>query len=186
MATAPPLRTSASYRDGENVPLNLQEAFKWFLKGAELGNAGAEGAVGLAYAKGSGVAPDYEQAVRWLRLSAAKKDAAGLCNLGYLYDMGWGVPHDDHEAFRLALESANLGVGQAKFNLGVYYRDGKGTKADPLTSYFWFSIATREHFPQAQDRADKMRKLLTPAQIAEAERRLAQWKPAPAPEYELR
>jgi len=77
----------------------------------------------------------------------------------------------------LFLESANLGFGAAQFSLGVYYRDGKGTEADPVASYFWFSVAAREHFPQAQDRADKMRKLLTPAQIAEADRRVTQWKP---------
>jgi TPR repeat protein len=174
------------YGDGDGVPQDRQEAFKWFLKGAELGNAGAAGGLGHAYQLGQGVVPDCDQAAKWLGIGAAKKDRVSLANFGMLYDQGCGVPHDEREALRLFHESANLGFGQAQFNLGVYYRDGRGTDPDPLSSYFWFSIVTREHLPQAQDRADKMRKLLTPAQIAEAERRLAQWKPAPAPEYELR
>jgi len=152
---------------------------KWYRGGSELGNEGAQGALGHGYMLGRGVLADCEQAAKWLGLAAAKKGRISLLNFGMLYDKGCGVPHDEREALRLFLESANLGLGQAQFNLGVYYRDGKGTEVDPVASYFWFSIAAREQFPQAQDRADKMRKLLTPARIAEVEQRLKEWKPAP-------
>ena len=164
-------------RDGDGAPQDRQEAFKWFLKSAQMGNAVAQSEVGFAYSFGSGVVTDYEQAARWLRIGASQKDSGSLCNFGVLYYHGWGVPHDEREALRLFLESANLGSGHAQFNLGVCYRDGQGTERDPLASYVWFSIAAREQFPLAQNRADTMRKLLTPAQIAEADRRLAQWKP---------
>ena len=130
--------------------------------------------------------PDCDQAAKWLGIGAAKRDRISLANFGMLYDKGCGVPHDEHEALGLFMESANLGVGQAQFNLGVYYRDGKGTEADAVQSYFWFSVAARENFPQARDRAGKMRKLLTPAQIAETDRRVALWKPERAPEYVIR
>jgi hypothetical protein len=58
----------------------------------------------------------------------------------------------------------------------VYYRDGKGGPADPLSSYFWFSLARARL--QGSGRARQHDEpLLTPEQLAEAERRLAQWKP---------
>jgi len=85
--------------------------------------------------------PDCDQAAKWLGIGAAKRDRISLANFGMLYDKGCGVPHDEHEALGLFMESANLGVGQAQFNLGVYYRDGKGTEADAVQSYFWFSVA---------------------------------------------
>jgi TPR repeat protein len=93
-----------------------------------------------------------------------------------MYDKGWGVPPDDREALRLFLESANLGLDQAQFNLGVYYRDGRGTEPDPVSSYVWFSLAARQEVKEAQARANTMQHYLTPAQLAEAERRLAEWK----------
>jgi TPR repeat protein len=123
-----------------------------------------------------GVDIDYEQALKWLRLSASKKDPTALCNLGHMYYKGWGVEPDDREALRLFLESANLGLDQAQFNLGVFYRDGHGTEPDPVASYVWFSLAARQEVKEAQARANTMRHYLTAAQLAEAERRLAEWK----------
>jgi hypothetical protein len=92
------------------VPQDRQEAVKWFRKGAELGHAGAQGALGRAYQYGNGVAADCEQAAKWLSLGAAQRERISLCNFGMPYDKGCGVPHDEREALRLFTESANLGV----------------------------------------------------------------------------
>jgi hypothetical protein len=45
------------------------------------------------------------------------------------------------------------------------------------TESFWFSIAARDNYKESPNRADTMRHYLTPEQLAEADRRLAQWKP---------
>jgi hypothetical protein len=58
--------------------------------------------------------------------------------------------------------------------------------ADPLSSYFWFSLAARQDFKEAAARANTMSHYLTPEQLAEAERRLAQWnRSGPRPAFLL-
>ncbi|HEY6553459.1 MAG TPA: hypothetical protein VI669_08890, partial [Vicinamibacteria bacterium] len=79
--------------------------------------------------------------------------------------------------FRLFTQAANLGDGQSQFNLGVFHRDGRGAPPDPTASFVWFLLAERAKIPQAAARADSMRQLLSPAQLAEAQRQLAQWSP---------
>lgn len=133
--------------------------------------------MGRWYSIGLGVREDFAKAVEFSRLAAAQNDKNGLCNLGYLYDRGWGVPQNDREALRLYTEAANLGSGQCQFNLGVFYRDGRGTERNPTTAYFWFSLADREPIPNAASRAADMSRLLEPAQRADTDRRLLEWKP---------
>ncbi len=55
------------YSTGDGVPLNKQEAIKWWLKAAEKGDIDACYKLGVAYADGDGVARDLEEAVKWFR-----------------------------------------------------------------------------------------------------------------------
>jgi hypothetical protein len=63
------------YATGDGVPLNDEEAFKWFQRAAEQGHADAQYHLGLMFKDGRGVAKDYVQAYKWLNLSAARGNA---------------------------------------------------------------------------------------------------------------
>ena len=53
-------------------PQDFKQAFVWFRKAAEQGNADAQAYLGMMYAYGQGVAQDDAEAVRWYRLAAAQ------------------------------------------------------------------------------------------------------------------
>jgi TPR repeat protein len=60
----------------------LNQAFGFFMKAAELGNAAAEHRVGVAYATGKGVEKNESEAVRWYQKSADEGFAEAQCDLG--------------------------------------------------------------------------------------------------------
>ena len=113
-----------------------------------------------------------------LRLAAARGHRGGLCALEYVLDGGWGVAEDDATGLRVYQAAALAGADQCMFDLGVCYRDGRGAPRDPLAAYVWFTLADRGAIAKASVKAANMRRLLQPEQLAEAERRLAEWGPA--------
>ena len=74
------------YKDGNGVPMNKQEAVKWFRKAADLGNDDAMWNLGRCYEKGEGVEKNIDQAVYWYKKGAAKDNyfcKEALKRLGY-------------------------------------------------------------------------------------------------------
>jgi TPR repeat protein len=115
--------------------------------------------MGAYYSEGA-VAPDFAEARRWL-LEAAKQDhAEARRRLGWLYHFVDPEAHDPAQA------------------APWYARDGRGGPPDPMASCFWFSLADRAGIAKATRKAAGMRPALSPEQITEAERRLAEWMPA--------
>ena len=63
------------YYNGEGVAMNMQEAFKWYMKAAEQGLKEAQYSVGLMYANGEvTMFPEKKEARRWLRAAANQGD----------------------------------------------------------------------------------------------------------------
>ena len=58
------------YFHGEGVEKNYNEAFKWFRKSAEQGNAIGQYNLGRMYNNGEGVKQDKKEAIKWFRKSA--------------------------------------------------------------------------------------------------------------------
>jgi len=63
------------------TPIDPAQAFEWFKKGAENGNADAQNAVGLDYARGRGVNRDYGAARAWLEKAERNGNTAAAHNL---------------------------------------------------------------------------------------------------------
>jgi uncharacterized protein len=61
--------------------LPQSQAFQWFKKGAENGNAAAQNAVGIAYARGRGINRDIAAARAWFEKARANGSAAAANNL---------------------------------------------------------------------------------------------------------
>ena len=57
---------------GEDVPQNYAEAFKWYEKMAEQGDAWAQNLVGLMCFNGTGVEENKDEAKKWLRKASAQ------------------------------------------------------------------------------------------------------------------
>ncbi len=171
-----------SYANGLRVPKDDVEATRWFRMAAEQGNMFAQNVLGTHYASGIGVSEDDAEAVQWWLLAAEQGLALAEFNLGLKYDSGEGVPQDHAEAarwFRLAAEQGHLGAQEF---LGAKYWIGKGVPQDYVQSHMWLNLAasrlTGEDLEKAVEARDSVAQMMTPAQIAEAQRLAREWEVA--------
>ena len=132
------------------------------------------------YAEGRGVTQDYVQAVKWYRLAAGQGFAGAQTNLGLMYSHGRGVPQDYAQAIKWYRLAAEQGVAYAQANLGGMYLEGLSVPQDNVQALMWFNLAVSRLPPgEYRDTAVKYRdfvaELMTPAQIAEAEKLEREW-----------
>jgi len=145
---------------------------------AELGDAGAQFNLGLMYHNGKGVARDYADAVKWLPGAAKQNYAAAQCLLGLTYSEGEGVSRDDAEAVKWFRKAAEQGYAHAQYCLGLMYQEGKGIPRDDVAAYMWYSLAVVQGQGQAKVKLGAIEHKMTRDQIAEAQQRVSEWKPA--------
>ena len=157
-------------------------ALRLYRPRAEQGDAGAQFMLGVMYDFGRGVPKDYVQAVKWYRLAADQGDARAQYNLGVMYDFGRGVPKDYVQAVKWYRLAADQGDARAQSNLGAMYALGQGVPKDYVLAYMWRNLAAagasdadiRERAVKARDALATM---MTPAQVAEAQRMSREWQP---------
>ena len=125
---------------------------------------------------------DYAIALKELMPLAEQGDAYAQFTLGYMYAEGQGVPQDDQTALKWYTLAAEQGYAPAQFNLGVMYYNGQGVPQDYVRAHMWFnlSVSLRAHMwwnlsastgdESAIKNRDIVAKIMTPAQIAEAQK----------------
>jgi hypothetical protein len=97
------------YQAGSSaVTKDSAEAFKWFKKAAEQGDAEAQFGLGVMYANGNGTPQNYAMAVRWFLKSAAQGNTAPNFYLGLLYENGMGVTRNYAEAVKWYAKAAGV------------------------------------------------------------------------------
>jgi TPR repeat protein len=190
------------YDTGRGVPKDFAEAARWWREAAEQGDAKAQVRLGDRYGRETcrvmadnpastkesirkclteqGVPQDYGEAVKWYRMAAEQGDAAGQVMLGLMYDLGRGVPLNPVEAVKWYSMAADKGDVAGQSDLGLSYSNGTGVPKDYVLAYMWFDLAAaREGYPDSGDaqNRDDVAKLMTPDQIAEAQRLARDWKP---------
>lgn len=147
---------------------------------ATAGFAVAQYRLAKLYERGEGVTPDLVRARQWTERAANAGNRQAIHDLGVYYARGEGAPRDDATAFRLFKQAALLGLADSQFNLGVLYEQGRGVEANPGEALFWFMLASQQDDAAAADRAAALQAALTPFEIAQAEARLAAFRPEPA------
>ena len=149
---------------------------------AEQGDVDAQFALGFSYYFGIGVPQDDAEAARWYRRAAGQGHAKAQGNLGQMYHTGRGVPQDYVEAARWTRLAADQGHALAQFDLGGMYCDGEGVPQDYVEAYKWRNLAASRATAAAQKPFTALRdtlvKLMTPAQLAEAQQRAREWQAA--------
>ena len=96
-----------------------------------------------------------------------------------MYANGQGVPQDYAAAMSWYRKAADQGDDAAQFNLGVMYEKGQGLPQDYVLAHMWFSLAASGSNEDAVKQRDTIAKKMMPAQIAEAQKMAAEWKPKP-------
>jgi TPR repeat protein len=72
-------------------------------------------------------------------------------------------------------KAAEQGHHGAQTNLGVLYYNGTGVTQDYVEADKWFSIASAGDYEDAKENQELMEKLMTPVQVAEAQRQAEEW-----------
>ena len=160
---------------------DYKTAFAMFTKAANKGEAGAQTLLGFMYAEGQSVPQDYNHAVSWYRKAADQGDAVAQHNLGWAYANGRGVAQDYNQALSWFRKAADQGFAGAQFNLGFMYEYGQGVTQDYVEAHKWYNLAApystnKEVRDMATESRDVVAKKMTPAQIAEAQKRASEWK----------
>ncbi len=149
---------------------------------AEQGDASGQFFLGTMYGDGRGVPRDDAKAAKWYRKAAEQGLAGAQYRLGVMYRKGRGVALDQVEAAKWYRKAAEQGLADAQYRLGVMYNNGLGVPQDFALAHMWFNLAA-SRFALGSDRdvaikgREGVARLMTPAQIAEAQRLAREWKP---------
>ena len=111
---------------------------------------------------------------------AAQGDAEAQYILGARYDEGRGVPQDYAKAMEWYTKAAAQGFAVAQYNLGLMYAKGNGVPQDYVQAHKWADLAASKGHKEAVKIRDILIEMMTPDQIAEAQRLAREWKPKPA------
>ena len=120
---------------------------------------------------------DYAEAAKRFRLAAEKGDALAQKNLGFLYESGFGVPQSYAEAMKWYLLAADQGYTFAQTALGMMYDFGHGVPRDYVRAHMWYNLASALGHKDGATWRDAVATLMTPAQIAGAQKLAVEWKP---------
>ena len=110
-----------------------------------------------------------------LRKKAVGGDAEAQSKLAVCYAKGEGVEKDSAEAVKWYRKAAEQGSVRAQYNLGVAYDNGDGVEKDDIAAYMWFSLSAGGGDEDAASGLTQLEDLMTPAQVAEAQRMSREW-----------
>jgi TPR repeat protein len=123
-------------------------------------------------------AGDFQGALEAWQPLAEAGDGDAQVALAGLYRSGLGVPADLGEAALWYLRAAERGEPVAQLNLGDLYARGAGVPRDLVQAYLWLSLAAAQGRRWAERRRRGIAAAMTAAQLAEAERLRAAWRPS--------
>jgi len=129
---------------------DYSEAFKWYKKAAEQGDAYSQCNLGYMYYKGLGVEENYEEACIWYKKAAEQGRALAQYNLGYMYCYGQGVEQNYEEACKWHKKAAEQGEASAQHNLGYMYYYGQGVEQNYEEACKWYKKAAEQGEASAQ------------------------------------
>jgi hypothetical protein len=157
---------------------DYRKAVSAFQSAAAKGNAEAQRRLGFMYYHGEGVPQDNARAVILFAKAAGAGDTQSAFNLAKMYEYGMGVDQDDRRAASWFVAGAELGDPESQFNASVMYYQGHGVAQDRTEAAKWWTIAiltggnSAERFRLMVESAERK---LPPGEIAEGQRRAADW-----------
>ncbi len=167
------------YWSGQGVPQDYGKAVTWFRKAAEQGSASDQAVVGWAYQKGKGVPKDNNEAVKWFRKAAEQGHVLSQADMGEAYLRGKGVPKDFEKAVRWYRKAAEQGYSYAQARIGGVYLTGQGVPQNYIKAYMWYNLAAQSKDSKLSESCsttrDELAQVMTPAQIAKAQRMSSEW-----------
>ena len=133
-------------------------------------------ALAYKYYLGETVAVDYGRAAMLFRKAADNGSSEAQFAMGCMYQNGKGVTQNYMEAAKWYLKSAQAGNANGQYLMGLSLKEGSGVPKDPIESYKWIFLAAQQRLDENHIEArDQLALLLTPAMVAEGQRRADQF-----------
>jgi len=122
----------------------IDSAFPYALKAAELGNPIAQYEIINLYKKGLGIPKNQEASIYWNKKCVESKVASCEVNLGWNYmDSKSQLPIDYSQAMQLNLLGFEHGHAEGASNVGMLYEMGWGVPVDYDLAADWYKKAIR-------------------------------------------
>ena len=137
------------HAQGDGVPQDFSEAFKWWRMAAEQRNAVAQLNRGTCYAQGDGVPQDFSEALKWWRMAAEQGDIKAQFSLGlncFQQETDQGLA----EAMEWWHKAAEQGMDRAQYLLGELYMKDKRVHQNSAEAAKWYHKAADQGFAKAQ------------------------------------
>lgn len=120
---------------------------------------------------------DYSSAQRLFRSLADRGDAAAQYRLGLMYQGGLGLLEDYALAAMWFRRAADQGLKTAQWDLGLMYENGFGVQQDYVQAHMWYNLSAAQGWRVAANSRNKIERVMTQAQIADAQKLAREWKP---------
>lgn len=104
------------YSEGIVVPMDDNQALKWFGLAADQGHGEAQYKLGVMHANGWGVPMSEIEAMKWYELAAENGITAAQVSLGTMYQNGFSVEQDEIEALKWFTIAVKLGDADARMH----------------------------------------------------------------------
>jgi localization factor PodJL len=170
------------FAEGRGVPVNLEEAARWYERAASKGIAPAQFRYASLLEKGQGVKKDIASARRLYLAAAAKGNGKAMHNLAVLYAEGIDGKPDYATAVLWFRKAALHGIADSQYNLGVLCARGLGTAKSFEESYKWFALAAAQGDRESGKKRDEIANQLDAEALAAAQQAVKTFAPAPQPE----
>jgi TPR repeat protein len=148
-----------SYREGDGVPRDDDEAVKWFIKAVEAGHSRAMIQVGGMYARNLS---SPKQAVAWFLRAAEAMHSDSFLELARLYEnkeLEVYNPAEAHKWFRVAAEYSEGRSTSALFAIARQYIQGVGAPCDIQNAKWWLNRILRVSSEKSGSRREATRML---------------------------
>lgn len=143
--------------------------FATVAKLAEINDPAAEYELARMYAQGDAAPQNTAESRRWLERSAQHGNVEAQYELALALKEGRGVVQDYERAVKWLHTAAEKGHGPAQFELGMLYRSGTGLPPNNSKAYTWLNLAAAQGIAGAAPARDAVLRLLSPADIVEAQ-----------------
>lgn len=131
----------AYFNGSAGIDKNMNKAFYWFKKSAEMGNSVAQCMLGFMYQDGNGISKNLKEAFYWISKSASQGLRDCQYQLGIFYEQGWGEYKNLSLAFYWIEKAAKQGLLDAQLELGSMYLMGYGVTKNIEQAYYWIKKA---------------------------------------------
>ena len=118
---------------------------------------------------------DFPTALRLFRSLADQGNAVAQQRVGLMYESGQSVQRNYAEAVKWYRRASDQGSQVCSGFSHQCYEVGSGVPQDYVQAYMWCNLSAAQGFQLAKYRRAELEKLMTPGQIAEAQKLAREW-----------